>query len=70
MMIFMLTMMEEEGIGARSPISCYSTIRFVIITMVIMTMMMFMLMMMEEEGMGAWSLIYLATPQLGWSSSG
>ena len=47
--------MEEEGMGARSPISCYSTIRFVIITMVIMMMVMFMLMMMEEEGMGAWS---------------
>ena len=39
--------MEEEGMGARSPISCYSTIRFDDMTM------MFMLTMMEEEGMGA-----------------
>ena len=39
--------MEEEGMGARSPISCYSTIRFDDMTM------MFMLTMMEEKGMGA-----------------
>ena len=51
--------MEEEGMGARSPISCYSTIRLVIIGMVIIIINMVLDEEHDDGGEGMGTIIII-----------